>query len=134
MTWQPAQLGQAIGTVRERLFSGHSHARRCDRERAMLREGFYVNKIAGDVSLSSASRRSVGETIGRDLLNVAGLNTPSLKARTERHNAARPGSLIDVLLHVEHPAFKWRCRRTGSRTVGGHSIRTLPTATSDSYG
>jgi type III restriction enzyme len=97
--------------VRERLFSMDRHATpRVIVSVLMLREGFDVNNICVIVPLrSSQAQILLEQTIGRGLrLMWRGTDFDDLKRENrERINAGQePGSLIDVLSIVEHPAFQ----------------------------
>ena len=97
--------------VRERLFSVDRHATpRVIVSVLMLREGFDVNNICVIVPLrSSQAQILLEQTIGRGLrLMWRDAEYSDLKRENrERINAGQePGSLIDVLSIVEHPAFQ----------------------------
>ena len=107
-----AELGEKDWvTVRERLFSVDRHATpRVIVSVLMLREGFDVNNICVIVPLrSSQAQILLEQTIGRGLrLMWRDAEYSDLKRENrERINAGQePGSLIDVLSIVEHPAFQ----------------------------
>ncbi|MBV7542273.1 DEAD/DEAH box helicase family protein [Acidovorax sp. sic0104] len=107
-----AELGEKDwAPVRERLFSVDSHATpRVIVSVLMLREGFDVNNICVIVPLrSSQAQILLEQTIGRGLrLMWRDAEYADLKRENrERINAGQePGSLIDVLSIVEHPAFQ----------------------------
>ena len=107
-----AELGEKDwAPVRERLFSVDSHATpRVIVSVLMLREGFDVNNICVIVPLrSSQAQILLEQTIGRGLrLMWRDAEYTDLKRENrERINAGQePGSLIDVLSIVEHPAFQ----------------------------
>ncbi len=107
-----AELGEKDwAPVRERLFSVDKHATpRVIVSVLMLREGFDVNNICVIVPLrSSQAQILLEQTIGRGLrLMWRDAEYTDLKRENrERINAGQePGSLIDVLSIVEHPAFQ----------------------------
>jgi type III restriction enzyme len=107
-----AELGEKEwAPVRERLFSVDRHATpRVIVSVLMLREGFDVNNICVIVPLrSSQAQILLEQTIGRGLrLMWRDAEYSDLKRENrERINAGHePGSLIDVLSIVEHPAFQ----------------------------
>lgn len=107
-----AELGEKDwGPVRERLFSVDKHATpRVIVSVLMLREGFDVNNICVIVPLrSSQAQILLEQTIGRGLrLMWRDSDYDDLKRENrERINAGQePGSLLDVLSIVEHPAFQ----------------------------
>lgn len=107
-----AELGEKDwAPVRERLFSVDRHATpRVIVSVLMLREGFDVNNICVIVPLrSSQAQILLEQTIGRGLrLMWRDAEYADLKRENrERINAGQePGSLIDVLSIVEHPAFQ----------------------------
>jgi len=107
-----AELGEKDwAPVRERLFSVDNHATpRVIVSVLMLREGFDVNNICVIVPLrSSQAQILLEQTIGRGLrLMWRDDEYADLKRENrERINAGQePGSLIDVLSIVEHPAFQ----------------------------
>ncbi|MBA4260926.1 MAG: restriction endonuclease subunit R, partial [Comamonadaceae bacterium] len=107
-----AELGEKDwAPVRERLFSVDRHATpRVIVSVLMLREGFDVNNICVIVPLrSSQAQILLEQTIGRGLrLMWRDAEYTDLKRENrERINAGQePGSLIDVLSIVEHPAFQ----------------------------
>jgi type III restriction enzyme len=107
-----AELGEKDwAPVRERLFSVDRHATpRVIVSVLMLREGFDVNNICVIVPLrSSQAQILLEQTIGRGLrLMWRDAEYSDLKRENrERINAGQePGSLIDVLSIVEHPAFQ----------------------------
>ena len=107
-----AELGEKDwAPVRERLFSVDHHATpRVIVSVLMLREGFDVNNICVIVPLrSSQAQILLEQTIGRGLrlmwrdaeyTDIKRENRELIKAGKE------PGSLLDVLSIVEHPAFQ----------------------------
>ncbi len=107
-----AELGEKDWVpVRERLFSVDRHATpRVIVSVLMLREGFDVNNICVIVPLrSSQAQILLEQTIGRGLrLMWRDTEYTDLKRENrERINAGQePGSLLDVLSIVEHPAFQ----------------------------
>jgi type III restriction enzyme len=107
-----AELGEKDwAPVRERLFSVDHHATpRVIISVLMLREGFDVNNICVIVPLrSSQAQILLEQTIGRGLrLMWRDDEYADLKRENrERINAGQePGSLLDVLSIVEHPAFQ----------------------------
>ena len=107
-----AELGEKDwAPVRERLFSVDRHATpRVIVSVLMLREGFDVNNICVIVPLrASQAQILLEQTIGRGLrLMWRDPDYSDLKRENrERINAGQePGSLIDVLSIVEHPAFQ----------------------------
>ncbi|MDO8770142.1 MAG: DEAD/DEAH box helicase family protein [Burkholderiaceae bacterium] len=107
-----AELGEKDWVpVRERLFSVDRHATpRVIVSVLMLREGFDVNNICVIVPLrSSQAQILLEQTIGRGLrLMWRDPEYTDLKRENrERINAGQePGSLLDVLSIVEHPAFQ----------------------------
>lgn len=107
-----AELGEKEwAPVRERLFSVDRHAApRVIVSVLMLREGFDVNNICVIVPLrSSQAQILLEQTIGRGLrLMWRDPEYADLKRENrERINAGQePGSLLDVLSIVEHPAFQ----------------------------
>ena len=107
-----AELGEKDwAPVRQRLFSVDQHATpRVIVSVLMLREGFDVNNICVIVPLrSSQAQILLEQTIGRGLrLMWRDAEYTDLKRENrERINAGKePGSLIDVLSIVEHPAFQ----------------------------
>ena len=107
-----AELGEKDwAPVRERLFSVDHHATpRVIVSVLMLREGFDVNNICVIVPLrSSQAQILLEQTIGRGLrLMWRDDEYADLKRENrERINAGQePGSLLDVLSIVEHPAFQ----------------------------
>ena len=97
--------------MRERLFSVDHHATpRVIVSVLMLREGFDVNNICVIVPLrSSQAQILLEQTIGRGLrLMWRDEEYADLKRENrERINAGQePGSLMDVLCILEHPAFQ----------------------------
>jgi type III restriction enzyme len=97
--------------VRERLFNVDHHASpRVIVSVLMLREGFDVNNICVIVPLrSSQAQILLEQTIGRGLRLMWREDEYSELKREnrERINAGQePGSLIDILSIVEHPAFQ----------------------------
>ncbi|MFM1980681.1 MAG: hypothetical protein RLZ68_1946, partial [Pseudomonadota bacterium] len=107
-----AELGEKDwAPVRERLFSVDNHATpRVIVSVLMLREGFDVNNICVIVPLrSSQAQILLEQTIGRGLRLMWRDDeyTDLKRENRERINAGQePGSLIDVLSIVEHPAFQ----------------------------
>ena len=107
-----AELGEKDwAPVRERLFSVDSHATpRVIVSVLMLREGFDVNNICVIVPLrSSQAQILLEQTIGRGLRLMWRDDeyTDLKRENRERINAGQePGSLMDVLSIVEHPAFQ----------------------------
>jgi type III restriction enzyme len=107
-----AELGEKDwAPVRQRLFSVDSHATpRVIISVLMLREGFDVNNICVIVPLrSSQAQILLEQTIGRGLRLMWRDDeyTDLKRENRERINAGQePGSLIDVLSIVEHPAFQ----------------------------
>ena len=107
-----AELGEKDwGPVRERLFNVDRHATpRVIVSVLMLREGFDVNNICVIVPLrASQAQILLEQTIGRGLrLMWRDAEYTDLKRENrERINAGQePGSLLDVLSIVEHPAFQ----------------------------
>ena len=107
-----AELGEKDWVpVRERLFSVDRHSTpRVIVSVLMLREGFDVNNICVIVPLrSSQAQILLEQTIGRGLrLMWRDAEYTDLKRENrERINAGQePGSLLDVLSIVEHPAFQ----------------------------
>ena len=107
-----AELGEKDwAPVRERLFSVDKHASpRVIVSVLMLREGFDVNNICVIVPLrSSQAQILLEQTIGRGLrLMWRGPDYNDIKEENRaRINAGQePGSLLDVLSIVEHPAFQ----------------------------
>ncbi len=107
-----AELGERDwAPVRQRLFSVDHHVKpRVIVSVLMLREGFDVNNICVIVPLrSSQAQILLEQTIGRGLrLMWREDDYADLKRdNRERINAGQePGSLLDVLSIVEHPAFQ----------------------------
>ena len=107
-----AELGEKEwAPVRERLFSVDRHATpRVIVSVLMLREGFDVNNICVIVPLrSSQAQILLEQTIGRGLRLMWRDDeyTDLKRENRERINAGQePGSLLDVLSIVEHPAFQ----------------------------
>ena len=107
-----AELGEKDWVpVRERLFSVDRHATpRVIVSVLMLREGFDVNNICVIVPLrSSQAQILLEQTIGRGLRLMWRDDeyTDLKRENRERINAGQePGSLLDVLSIVEHPAFQ----------------------------
>jgi type III restriction enzyme len=107
-----AELGEKEwGPLRQRLFNVDKH----DRPRVivsvlMLREGFDVNNICVIVPLrSSQAQILLEQTIGRGLrLMWRGAEYADTKreGRERIKRGQEPGSLIDILSIVEHPAFQ----------------------------
>ncbi|MEW9625246.1 DEAD/DEAH box helicase family protein [Rhodanobacter geophilus] len=107
-----AELGEKDwAPLRQRLFNVDKHARpRAIVSVLMLREGFDVNNICVIVPLrSSQAQILLEQTIGRGLRLM--WRDPEY-ADIKRENRERinhgeePGSLIDILSIVEHPAFQ----------------------------
>ncbi|MFZ4622958.1 MAG: DEAD/DEAH box helicase, partial [Rhodoferax sp.] len=107
-----AELGEKDwAPVRQRLFSVDTYASpKVIVSVLMLREGFDVNNICVIVPLrSSQAQILLEQTIGRGLrLMWRDAEYTDLKRENrERINAGQePGSLLDVLSIVEHPAFQ----------------------------
>ncbi len=107
-----AELGEKDwAPVRQRLFSVDHHATpRVIVSVLMLREGFDVNNICVIVPLrSSQAQILLEQTIGRGLRLMWRDDeyTDLKRENRERINAGQePGSLLDVLSIVEHPAFQ----------------------------
>ena len=107
-----AELGEKDwAPVRERLFDVDRHATpRVIVSVLMLREGFDVNNICVIVPLrSSQAQILLEQTIGRGLrLMWRDPEYDDIKRdnRDRLRNGQEPGSLIDVLSIVEHPAFQ----------------------------
>lgn len=107
-----AELGEKDwAPVRQRLFSIDHHATpRVIVSVLMLREGFDVNNICVIVPLrSSQAQILLEQTIGRGLRLMWRDDeyTDLKRENRERINAGQePGSLLDVLSIVEHPAFQ----------------------------
>ncbi|MBT9476276.1 DEAD/DEAH box helicase family protein [Polaromonas sp.] len=107
-----AELGEKDWLpVRQRLFSVDSHANpKVIVSVLMLREGFDVNNICVIVPLrSSQAQILLEQTIGRGLRLMWRDDeyTDLKRENRERINAGQePGSLLDVLSIVEHPAFQ----------------------------
>ncbi|MCM2340188.1 DEAD/DEAH box helicase family protein [Rhodoferax sp.] len=107
-----AELGEKDWVpVRQRLFSIDHHATpRVIVSVLMLREGFDVNNICVIVPLrSSQAQILLEQTIGRGLRLMWRDDeyTDLKRENRERINAGQePGSLLDVLSIVEHPAFQ----------------------------
>ena len=107
-----AELGEKDwAPVRQRLFSVDRHATpRVIVSVLMLREGFDVNNICVIVPLrSSQAQILLEQTIGRGLRLMWRDDeyTDLKRENRERINAGQePGSLLDVLSIVEHPAFQ----------------------------
>jgi type III restriction enzyme len=107
-----AELGEKDwAPVRERLFNVDRHATpRVIVSVLMLREGFDVNNICVIVPLrSSQAQILLEQTIGRGL-RLMWRDPEYLELKRENreriNNGQEPGSLIDVLSIVEHPAFQ----------------------------
>lgn len=107
-----AELGEKDWLpVRQRLFSVDHHASpKVIVSVLMLREGFDVNNICVIVPLrSSQAQILLEQTIGRGLRLMWRDDeyTDLKRENRERINAGQePGSLLDVLSIVEHPAFQ----------------------------
>jgi len=107
-----AELGEKDwAPVRERLFSVDHHATpRVIVSVLMLREGFDVNNICVIVPLrSSQAQILLEQTIGRGLRLMwrdAEFNDIKRENRELIEASKEPGSLLDVLSIVEHPAFQ----------------------------
>lgn len=97
--------------ARERLFNIDKHAApRVIVSVLMLREGFDVNNICVIVPLrSSQAQILLEQTIGRGLRLMwrePEYSDIKLENRQLLKNGSAPGSLIDVLSIIEHPAFQ----------------------------
>ena len=107
-----AELGEKDwAPVRERLFSVDHHATpRVIVSVLMLREGFDVNNICVIVPLrSSQAQILLEQTIGRGLRLMwrdAEFSDIKRENRELIQAGKEPGSLLDVLSIVEHPAFQ----------------------------
>ena len=107
-----AELGEKDwAPVRERLFNVDKHAQpRVIVSVLMLREGFDVNNICVIVPLrSSQAQILLEQTIGRGLRLMwreAEYNDLKRENRERIKAGQEPGSLLDVLSIVEHPAFQ----------------------------
>jgi len=107
-----AELGEKDwAPLRERLFDVDRHATpRVIVSVLMLREGFDVNNICVIVPLrSSQAQILLEQTIGRGLrLMWRDPEYDDLKRENRERigNGKEPGSLVDVLSIVEHPAFQ----------------------------
>lgn len=107
-----AELGEKEwAPVRERLFSVDRHPTpRVIVSVLMLREGFDVNNICVIVPLrSSQAQILLEQTIGRGLRLMwrdPEYNDLKRENRERINTGQEPGSLIDVLSIVEHPAFQ----------------------------
>ena len=107
-----AELGEKDwAPVRERLFNVDKHATpRVIVSVLMLREGFDVNNICVIVPLrASQAQILLEQTIGRGLRLMwrdPEYDDIKLDNRERLRNGQEPGSLIDVLSIVEHPAFQ----------------------------
>lgn len=107
-----AELGEKDwAPVRERLFNVDKHATpRVIVSVLMLREGFDVNNICVIVPLrASQAQILLEQTIGRGLRLMwrdPEYDEIKLDNRERLRNGQEPGSLIDVLSIVEHPAFQ----------------------------
>ncbi|MBB3102178.1 DEAD/DEAH box helicase family protein [Azomonas macrocytogenes] len=107
-----AELGEkGWAPVRQRLFNVDRHVQpRVIVSVLMLREGFDVNNICVIVPLrSSQAQILLEQTIGRGLrLMWRDLEYADIKRENrERINRGEePGSLIDILSIIEHPAFQ----------------------------
>jgi len=107
-----AELGEKEwAPLRQRLFSVDRHAQpRVVVSVLMLREGFDVNNICVIVPLrSSQAQILLEQTIGRGL-RLMWRDPEYLDIKRENREridrGAEPGSLIDILSIVEHPAFQ----------------------------
>ena len=107
-----AELGEKEwAPVRQRLFDVDRHARpRVIVSVLMLREGFDVNNICVIVPLrSSQAQILLEQTIGRGLRLMwrEGEYADLKRENRERIDQGQePGSLVDVLSIIEHPAFQ----------------------------
>lgn len=107
-----AELGEKDwAPVRERLFSVDKHATpRVIVSVLMLREGFDVNNICVIVPLrSSQAQILLEQTIGRGLRLMwrdDEYNDLKSENRALINQGKEPGSLMDILSIVEHPAFQ----------------------------
>jgi len=107
-----AELGEKEwAPLRQRLFSVDKHAQpRVIVSVLMLREGFDVNNICVIVPLrSSQAQILLEQTIGRGLrLMWRDPEYLDIKRENREHinRGEEPGSLIDILSIVEHPAFQ----------------------------
>lgn len=107
-----AELGEKDwAPLRQRLFSVDKHATpRVIVSVLMLREGFDVNNICVIVPLrSSQAQILLEQTIGRGLrLMWRDPEYTDIKRENREHinRGEEPGSLIDILSIVEHPAFQ----------------------------
>ena len=107
-----AELGEKEwAPLRQKLFSVDKHAQpRVIVSVLMLREGFDVNNICVIVPLrSSQAQILLEQTIGRGLrLMWRDPEYADLKKenRERINNGEEPGSLVDILSIVEHPAFQ----------------------------
>lgn len=106
-----AELGEKDwAAVRERLFGVDHHATpRVIVSVLMLREGFDVNNICVIVPLrSSQAQILLEQTIGRGLRLMwrdSEYDDQKTENRLRINSGQEPGSLLDVLTIVEHPAF-----------------------------
>ena len=123
-----AELGEKDwAPVRERLFNVDKHATpRVIVSVLMLREGFDVNNICVIVPLrSSQAQILLEQTIGRGLrLMWRDPEYDEIKRdnRERLKNGQEPGSLIDVLSIVEHPAFQSFYDELISEGLAGQSL------------
>ena len=107
-----AELGEKDwAPLRQRLFDVDRHAQpRVIVSVLMLREGFDVNNICVIVPLrSSQAQILLEQTIGRGLrLMWRDPEYADIKRENREHinRGEEPGSLIDILSIVEHPAFQ----------------------------
>jgi type III restriction enzyme len=107
-----AELGEKDwAPLRQRLFNVDRHIQpRVIVSVLMLREGFDVNNICVIVPLrSSQAQILLEQTIGRGLrLMWRDLEYADVKRENREHinRGEEPGSLIDILSIVEHPAFQ----------------------------
>lgn len=107
-----AELGEKEwAPLRQRLFDVDRHARpRVIVSVLMLREGFDVNNICVIVPLrSSQAQILLEQTIGRGLRLMwrqAEYTDIKLENRERINRGQEPGSLVDVLSIIEHPAFQ----------------------------
>ena len=107
-----AELGEKDwAPLRQKLFNVDRHAQpRVIVSVLMLREGFDVNNICVIVPLrSSQAQILLEQTIGRGLrLMWRDPEYADLKRENREHinRGEEPGSLIDILSIVEHPAFQ----------------------------
>lgn len=107
-----AELGEKEwAPLRQRLFDVDRHSRpRVIVSVLMLREGFDVNNICVIVPLrSSQAQILLEQTIGRGLRLMwrdPEFSDIKREARERINSGEEPGSLLDILSIVEHPAFQ----------------------------